>query len=85
MQPSSAFTASATVKLCITITLLCGPHRLRNVEILFIDQPMDEILLGRPLLRCLGFDLDTQLEGIRTNMGNADISSLEARYSPMWT
>ena len=71
-----AFTASAIVKLCITISLPCGPLRLRNVEFLAIDQPMDEILLGRLLLRCLGFDLDTHLEGIRTKMDNADLSSL---------
>ena len=71
-----AFTASATVNLCIKISLPCGPLRLRNVEFLVIDQPMDEILLDGPLLRCLGFDLDTHLEGIRTKMENADISSL---------
>ena len=69
------FPASAIVKFCITISLPCGPLRLRNVEFLVIDQPMDEILLGRPLLRCLGFDLDTPLEGIRTKMDNANVSS----------
>ena len=59
-----AFTASAIVKLRITISLPCGPLRLRNVELLVIDQPMDEILLGRPLLRCIGFNLDIHPDGI---------------------
>ena len=70
------FTASAFVKLCITISLPCGHLRLRNVDFLVSDQPMDDILLGLPLLRCLGFDQDTHLERIRPKMDNADISTL---------
>ena len=70
------FTASAFVKLCITISLPCGHLRLRNVDFLVSDQPMDDILLGLPLLRCLGFDLDTHLERIRPKKDSADISTL---------
>ena len=70
------FTASPIVKLCITISLPFGSLRLRNGEFLVIDQPLDEILLGCPLLRCLGFGLDTHLERICPKMENADISTL---------
>ena len=70
------FTTSSVVNLCITISLPCGPLRLRNVEFLVVDQQIDEILLGRPRLKCLGFDLDSHMQRIQTTMDNADISSL---------
>lgn len=70
------FTASARVKLSIIISLPCGPLRPRLVEFLVVDQDMDELLLRRPLLRCLGFDLGNHLEKIRTEIDNAENDSL---------
>ena len=71
-----SFSASARLKLSITLSLPCVPLRLRRVEFLVVDQDMDEILLGRPLLRCLGFDLGDHLEKFRDKIDNADVESL---------
>lgn len=37
---------------------------------------MEEVLLGRPLLQCLGFDLERHLAQVRTFFENADVSQL---------
>ena len=71
-----SFTASAVFKLPITLFLPCGPFRLRRVEFLVVHQDMDNILLGRPLPRCLGFNLGDHLEKVRDKMDNADVESL---------
>ena len=66
------FTASASVKIDVRISLPCGPLRLRNVQFMVTDQDMEEILLGRPLLKCLGFDI--HLESVRQTFDNLDVS-----------
>jgi hypothetical protein len=59
-------TADRMVKMNIVISLPCGQLRLRRVEFLVVDQEMDEVLLVRPLLAALGFDLTSHLEkGVR--------------------
>lgn len=73
---NDTFTASGKVKLDITVCLPCGPLRLRKVEFLVIDQDMDELCLGRPLLKCFGFNLDSHLAKVRTDFDGADISEL---------
>jgi hypothetical protein len=45
----------------LTMYLNCGPLRLRSTEFLVVDDEMDEVLLGRPLLTMVGFDLDDHL------------------------
>ena len=61
-----AFTASQTVDLSITIVLpeTYLPIRIHQVPFLVVDQEMDEIFLGRPLLKKLGFDLKSHLESV---------------------
>ena len=71
-----SFTASARAKLSITLSLPCEPLRLRPVEFLVVDQDMEETILGRSLLRCLGFDHGDDLEKVRDKMDNADVESL---------
>lgn len=41
------FTASSSVRLNILVKLLCGKLSQRNVGFCVIDQPMNELLLGR--------------------------------------
>lgn len=76
LPDSSNATTSAMVKLSITIQLPCGPLRLRRVEFLIVDQDMTEVLLGRPLLKCLGFDLGSHLAKFREKFDNANIDDL---------
>ena len=75
ISPEIPFTASSTVKIDIRICLPCGPFRLRNVEFLITDQDMNEVLLGRPLLKCIDFDLDKHLEKVRAKYDNLDVSA----------
>jgi hypothetical protein len=45
------------------------------VEFLFVDQEMDEVLLGRPLLAALGFGLTSRLEKVFYQVDAVDTSS----------
>lgn len=58
--------ATNTLKLNIMIILPGSniPVRIRDVTFLVFDQEMDVVLLGRPLLRSLGFDLKKHLESV---------------------
>jgi len=58
----------------ITISLPCGNLILRNTEFWVVDQKMSEIILGRPLLQCIGFDLDEVLTKVQTEEGEVDVS-----------
>jgi hypothetical protein len=68
-------TADRMVRMNIVISLPCGPLRLRRVEFLFVDQEMEEVLLGRPLLAALGFDLTSHLEKVFDQVDDMGISS----------
>jgi hypothetical protein len=48
------------VRMSIFISLPCGLLFQRQVEFLALDQGMDEVLLGRPLLAALEFDLSNE-------------------------
>jgi hypothetical protein len=50
------------VRADLTQQLNCGPLILRQTELLVLDQGMSEILIGRPLLKAIGFDLEAHLE-----------------------
>lgn len=54
---SVSFTACGKVVLDIRISLRCGILIFRNVEFWVISQDMDELLLGRPLLKFFGINL----------------------------
>jgi hypothetical protein len=68
-------TADSMVRMNIVISLPCGPLRLRRVEFLVVDQEMDEVLFGRPLLAALGFDLTSHLAQVFDQVDDMDISS----------
>lgn len=76
---SAPITTSATITNSITISLPCGPLRLKNVEFHVIDQNMDEVLLDRPLLRCLGFDLKAHVSKFKGRFDNADVGEPMAK------
>lgn len=75
-----SFTASMKVRIgSLQIKLPCGTLRLRNVDFWVTDQDMDEVLLGRPLLRCIGFDLDQHLASVRQKFDNIDVDEKIAK------
>ena len=74
LPDAAEFTVSSTILMDITLVLPCGNLILRNVSFWVVDQDMDEIILGRPLLRCIGFDLDKALTKLQQEVGEIDIS-----------
>eukprot|EP00737_Agarophyton_chilense_P002770 gb/GEZJ01003186.1/.p1 GENE.gb/GEZJ01003186.1/~~gb/GEZJ01003186.1/.p1 ORF type:complete len:213 (-),score=30.13 gb/GEZJ01003186.1/:90-728(-) len=61
-------TASGRVELSLTIILPRTelPVRIHNVKFFVADGEMEEVLLGIPLLKAMGFDLDTHLRRVAT-------------------
>ena len=47
---------------------------LRNVEFLVLDQDILDVLLSRPLLHSLGFNLDSHLPQVRERYHDADFA-----------
>lgn len=54
--------AASMIRSDVMLQLNCAPLRLRNIEWLILEDDMSEILLGRPLLKAIGFDVDEHLE-----------------------
>jgi predicted aspartyl protease len=69
-------TVSAVEKSRINITLQleAGPLRLRNVEFLILDAELEEVLLGRPLMKLLGIDVNDHLNLVRKEFHDRDFS-----------
>jgi hypothetical protein len=63
-------------QLTVELQLSAGPLRLRNVQWLVVEQEMDEVLLGRPLLNELGIDAPTHLASVRDMFQDLDCSKI---------
>jgi hypothetical protein len=63
--PGASVVVRQQAQLTTTIHLSEGPLRLRNVRWLVSENDMNEVLLGRPLLKTLGLDAPTHLEAVR--------------------
>jgi hypothetical protein len=63
-------------QLTVELHLSSGPLRLRNVKWLVAENGMDEVLLGRPLLKALGLDAPSHLEAVRENCQDLDCSKI---------
>ncbi len=74
-QPKT-FSAKQQVRLSTTLCLPTGNLRLRNVEYLVFEEYMPEVLLSRPVLMSLGFNLDAHLANVRESYHNADFSGI---------
>lgn len=74
LPDNAKFTVSATVRIDVTVSLPCGNLILRNIDFWVVDQDMNEIILGRPLLISIGFDLDKYLTKLQKEEGDIDIA-----------
>lgn len=74
------FTSRQTANSTITITLPAPnlPLRIFGVTFYVIDQPTDEIILGRPFLPTIGFDLTDFLQRVMDKINNKDLSEIDA-------
>ena len=69
-------TATKMARVSVTLHLPEGPLRLRNVEFMVFKENMPEVLLSRPLLVSLGFDLDAHLARVRGKYHDQDFSAV---------
>lgn len=72
------FTASQSVSTSITLLMPDSelPVRVRGVDFIVVDQDMDEVLLGRPFLKAIGFNLRTHLEEVGQSIHNRHVDEL---------
>ena len=73
---SRTVVAKSKARISTTLHLPSGPLRLRNLEYLVFDEPMDEVILSRPILQTTGFDLDKHLETVREKYHDTDFSHI---------
>lgn len=73
-----ALTVTAKHKARVSTTLLTleSPLRLRNVEYFVLEEHMPEVLLSRPMLVSLSFDLDAHLARVRSQCDEVDFSGV---------
>ena len=53
-----------------------GIFRLCNAEYLVFDEHLPEVLIGRPVLKAIGFNLDDHLAKVRTKCHDMDFSHI---------
>lgn len=63
-------------RLSITLNLPIGPFRLRNVEFQVFKEEMPQVILSRPLLQSIGFDLSNHLQLVRDSFQDLDFSHI---------
>jgi hypothetical protein len=68
-------------QLTVELKLPAGPLRLRNVPWLVAELAMEEVLLGRPLLKELGLDAPADLAAVRDEFHNMDCSHVSTTMS----
>ena len=69
-------TADRKARITTTLTTAEGPLRMRNIEYLVFKEQMPEVLLSRPLLMSMGFNLDEHLARVRRQYHNTDFSNI---------
>jgi hypothetical protein len=69
-------TANSKARVSITLRTKAGDFRLRNVEFLVFAAPMPEVLIGRPVLLSMGFNLDHHLASVRSSFHDTDFSHI---------
>ena len=75
----SSFKVEQKARVSTTIETLAGPLRFRNVEFLVFEEPMPEVLLSRPVLLSIGFDLEKHLATVHDKYHDADFSDIGFR------
>jgi hypothetical protein len=63
--PGISAQVTRQAQLTAVLQLSAGPLRLRKVRWLVADNEMDEVLIGRPLLKTLGMDAAEHLSAVR--------------------
>ena len=73
---STCVVAHQKARISTTLRTAAEPLRLKNVEYLVFEEHMDEVLLSRPVLQSLGFNLDNHLTAVRNTFHDADFAHI---------
>ena len=68
--------AKQKARVSTTLRTPQGPMRLKNIEYLVMDNDMSDVLLSRPILQSLGFNLDSHLARIKDKFHDVDMSHI---------
>ena len=68
LADASTLTVKFTTLIDIHILTIVGPVVVRRHRVHVADRPMPDVLLGRPLLLCLGIDVEKQLCALAQNL-----------------
>jgi RNase H-like domain found in reverse transcriptase/Reverse transcriptase (RNA-dependent DNA polymerase)/Integrase core domain/Integrase zinc binding domain/Chromo (CHRromatin Organisation MOdifier) domain len=74
--PGISVQVTRQVQLTVQLKLPAGPLRLRNVRWLVSDNAMEEVLIGRPLLKALGMDAEMHLSAVRDEFQDMDCAAV---------
>jgi hypothetical protein len=80
--PGSPLMTTEMVQLSVDIYAKSGPIRLRNVRWYIMESHMEEVLMGRPLLRWLGMDVESLLNNVREEVDGMDCSNIPRSDEP---
>jgi hypothetical protein len=75
-DPKVEVQVTKQAQLTVELLFPAGPLRLRNVCWLVAENDMDEILLGRPLLKELGLDAPAHLAAVREELHDRDCADV---------
>jgi len=70
------YSTNRKARISTTLETSSGPLRFRNVEYLVFKEHMPEVLLSRPVLMSIGFNLDEHLSEVRDRYHDADFSHI---------
>jgi RNase H-like domain found in reverse transcriptase/Reverse transcriptase (RNA-dependent DNA polymerase)/Integrase zinc binding domain len=79
--PDISIQVNRQARLTVELQLAAGPLRLRNVCWLIAEKEMDEVLLGRPLLKSLGIDAASHLEAVREKYNDMDCAAITSAHT----
>ena len=74
--PSLSCEVRQQAQLTVDLNLVAGPLRLRRCNWLIVEQGMDEVLIGRPLLEALGLNACEHLSSVRDEYQDMDCSTI---------
>ena len=68
--------AKSKTRISTTLQIPTGPLRLRNQEYMVFDEPMDAVILARPIRQTIVFDLDKHLAYVREEYRATDFAHI---------
>jgi hypothetical protein len=75
IQKRQAFVAIEVASVTLVLQLTAGPLDMRNLQMVVVEAPMQNLLLGEPDLLCTGFNAKQHLGSVREKYHMTDFST----------